>query len=274
MSGKLRVDTSELRHKIDGLIASQSITSASRSLAELWNLDKSSSAASFVVSRYEALRSRLKLASYRVAVLRSFTVEPVVPLLRAAAFIAGIDLSIYLSEFNAYAQEILDPDSALYTFKPDAVFLAAQTRDIAPELWRDFSSLNAEQTQDAATRVSSEIRKLVQAFRSRSQAHLIIHNLEHPETASTGLLDGQASHSQAWAIQEINRALQKITSEQSGIYILDYDVLTARHGRAQWHDERKWLTVRMPISSPNLIHLASEWLRFLHPLTGKLAKVL
>jgi len=66
--------------------------------------------------------------------------------------------------------------------------------------------------------------------------------------------------------------LRTLAREYRGVYILDYDALVARHGRATWGDERKWLTVRLPVSSPHLQHLAGEWLRFLHPLTGKVAK--
>ena len=53
---------------------------------------------------------------------------------------------------------------------------------------------------------------------------------------------------------------------------LDYDALVARYGRESWGDDRKWLTGRLPVSSANLPHLAAEWMRFVHPLTGKLAK--
>ena len=78
--------------------------------------EKSLTSASFLVSYYEQLRPKLNLLSCRLAVLRSFTVEPMVPLLRAAAFNAGIDLALHLSDFNAHAQEILDSQSALYAF--------------------------------------------------------------------------------------------------------------------------------------------------------------
>ena len=60
--------------------------------------------------------------------------------------------------------------------------------------------------------------------------------------------------------------------ESRGVYILDYDALVARHGRETWGDARKWLTVRLPVASIHLPHLAAEWLRFLHPLAGKIAK--
>jgi FkbH-like protein len=263
-----------LRQQIEPLIASGDDQAAARLLRELWTQEKSFSSASFLISCYEQLRPKLSLLSCRLAILRSFTVEPMVPLLRAAAFNAGIDLDLHLSDFNAHAQEILDPQSALYAFSSDAVILALQTRDVAPDMWHDFSALTADQVREAIARVTAEFRNWVQTLRKHSQAHLVIHNLEQPKIPNRGLLDARFADGQNAAIQQINRQVQEIASSHPGVYALDYDGLVARYGRAHWHDERKWLTVRLPIAAQNLNHLVNEWLRFLCPLTGKLAKVL
>jgi len=79
-----RASVSDLRSEIDHLIADGDSAPASLLLRELWTRDSSSSAASFVVSRYEQLRPQLNLLPYRLVMLRSFTVEPMVPLLRAS----------------------------------------------------------------------------------------------------------------------------------------------------------------------------------------------
>ncbi|HZQ70123.1 MAG TPA: HAD-IIIC family phosphatase [Terriglobales bacterium] len=268
------VNLSEIKSEIDRLIASGEASAAISLLAELWSQDKSASAASFLVSHYEQQRPHLSVAPHKLAILRSFTVEPMVPLLRAAAFVAGIDLSVHLSEFNAYVQEIVDPQSALYRFAPDSVVLAVQTRDIAPELFRDFSGLSSEQVSVAVERVISDYRAWISNFRRHSRANLVVHNLEQPTHPARGLFEAQSPGNQTFAIQQINRGLRDIAAEQSGVYVLDYDALVARYGRLQWHDERKWLTVRLPISAPNLNHLVEEWMRFLHPLTGRVAKAL
>lgn len=268
------MNTADLRQEIDRLIAESEASMASNLLAELWARENSPSTASFVVSRHEQLRPNLNLLPYRVAILRAFTVEPIIPLMRAGAFVAGMDVTVQPSEFNAHVQEILDPQSALYSFAPDAVILAVQTRDVAPELWRDFSDLTAEQVQAVVARVIGDFRSWIRNFRAYSRAHLVIHNLEEPVVPSRGILDSQLAANQAGAIQQINRELQSLAAEQIGVYILDYDALVARHGRSSWHDDRKWLTVRLPMAAQNLNHVAQEWLRFLHPLAGKTAKAL
>jgi FkbH-like protein len=263
-----------LREEVDELIASGSAEAAAQRLLELGRKESGPAAAAFIASRIEKLRGKIRLLEYRLSILRSFTVEPLVPTLRAAAFTFGIDLQVQIGEFNAYAQEILDPESSLYSFAPDAVVLAARTVDLAPDLWQDFTSLSPASVSEATQRVCRSFRQWLQAFRERSQASLLVHTLEQPPRPSAGLLDQQSLAGQAESIQSINRELRLMAREVGGVYVMDYDALIARHGRLRWQDDRKWLTARMPIAADHLIYLSREWLRFLVPLAGKIAKAL
>ena len=128
------METGEFRKDVDGAIARGDASGAARMLASAWELDPGSALAGFVASRYDRIAGRLDLLRQRWAILRSFTVEPVVPVFRAGAYAVGVALETHLGEFNAYAQEILDAGSALYRFQPDVAVLAVQTRDVAPEL--------------------------------------------------------------------------------------------------------------------------------------------
>jgi FkbH-like protein len=265
---------SDLRQEIDTLIAAGSAGSAVLRLGELWRKESGPGTAAFVVSRYEKLRPHLSLVPYRLAILRSFTVEPVVPLLRAAAFLNGIDLTFHVGDFNAYPQEIMDEASSLYRFKPDAVVLAVRAADIASDLWLEYADLAPEAALAAVHRVTDSLHSWVRMFRERNAANLIIHNLEQPDVPSLGVLDAQNNGGQKAAVERINQQLRDLAGKHRGVFVLDYDSLVARHGRIRWRDQRKWLTARMPIAADQLIHLAREWLRFLIPLTGKTAKVL
>ncbi|MGH9468909.1 MAG: HAD-IIIC family phosphatase [Terriglobia bacterium] len=266
------MECAALRSEIDRAIAAGDAAAAFSSLAELWSRDPSSSTAGFVISRYEALRGRLALKPYRLAILRSFTVEPIVPFVRAGAFTYGIDLSVHRGDFNAYTQEILDPKSAIYAFQPDAVFLAVATCDIAPDLWSDYARLSPDAAANAATRVIQNFADCIGAFRQHSNASLVIHTLEQPAFAARGIIDAQAQRGQARLIESINNELRCLAAKEKGVYVLDYDALVAHHGRQAWRDERKWLTARLPVAAPHLGHVAREWLRFLLPLAGKVAK--
>lgn len=266
--------SSELKQEVDSLVAADDAGLATQRLAESWRREPTVATASFVISRFEALRERLPLLPFRLAILRSFTVEPLIPLLRAACFVIGVDLVVYTSDFNAYAQELLDPASFLYSFRPEAVILAVQTRDIAPELWNKGPALAESENDNVASRVAGGFRDWISAFRECSQAHLIIHSLDEPLLPDKDLVESPSAPERLEVVRKINAALQDFATELAGVYLLDYDGLIARHGRRDWYDERMWTTARLPIASANLIQVVKEWMRFVHPLTGKVAKAL
>jgi len=269
---------SNLRAEIDGLIADRAFNPASRRLVELWRRDPSPATSCFVTLRLDEIRDEFSLTKFKLAISRSFTVEPLVPLLRAEAFRYGIDLEVQIGDFNTYVQDILDSRSSLYLFAPDAVVLAVRTDQAAPELWRDFADL-APATAERATpgivgNIVNNYEQCIATFRKYSQAALILHSLECPSWPSLGVLDNQSDTGQSGLIRQINRKLRRIAAEFPGVYILDYDALVARHGRERWNDERKWLMARLPIAADYLLAMAREWIRFIVPLSGRTAKVL
>lgn len=267
-------DTADLRREIEHLLAAGDAAEARILLEEAWRQNPGPALASFLVSRFDHLRSQLALVPCRLAILRSFTAEPVAPVLRAAAAVSGIDVIVQFGDFNAYAQEILDEGSSLYRFAPDVTILAVRTRDIAPEIWEGFADLSSDDIRMVIERVETSFAAWLMSFRAHSQAHLVVHTLETPPVPSTSISDAQSEMGQVEVIRTINRTLGRLAREHAGVYLLDYDGLIARHGGLGWSDERKWLTARMPLASTSLIHLANEWVKFLHPLTGKVCKAL
>jgi FkbH-like protein len=263
-----------LRTEVDRLLAEGAIEAASRRLAELWRREPGSATAAFVGSRADQLRDKLPLTKFKLAILRSFTVEPIVPPLRAEAFAYGIDLEVHIGDFNTYVQDFVDAKSSLYRFAPNAVVLAVRTEDVAPELTHQFADLAPEAARQAAHRVASGYEQWINSFRQHSQAALIIHSLERPARPSLGVVDGQSETGQSGLIRHINSELRRIAGSHRGVYVLDYEGLVARYGSEHWHDERKWLMARLPISAENLLPMAREWMRFLVPLSGRTAKAL
>src|SRR5882672_4056906 len=266
--------SSNLRAEVDRLIAEGAFDFAGRRLAELWRRDPGLAGAASIISRLDQFGEKLALTKLKVAILRSFTVEPIVPLVRCAAFSYGIDLAVHVGDFNAYVQEILDASSSPYRFAPDAVVLAVRTAEVAPDLWHQFADLAPGAAQQAAERVVHSYEQWIAAFRERSQAALIIHSLEQPRIPSFGVMDGQSESGQCGLIRQINHELRRIAARYLGVYILDYAALVTRHGSEHWHDERRWLTARLPIATDHLLHMAREWMRFALPLSGRVAKAL
>src|SRR3984957_8578360 len=259
------------RNQIISAIEAREHPRAFALMRQLFNEAPTLANAQFVLKQAAPIREHLALVPCRLAILRSFTVEPVVPILRALALFHGIDLIVHVGGFNAYSKELLDTDSELYRFSPDVVILATQTRDVLPELWSNDSP--SEDTEALAARAVEDIKNLIGSLRSRSTAHLILNTLEMPAHPNAGILDTQRT-GQSEAIRTVNRHVQDAAAKHLGVYVLDYDALIARFGRLNWGDESKWLTMRMPLGADSFVHLAREYIRFLLPLCGRTCKAL
>jgi FkbH-like protein len=268
-------DTSlaQLRSELEEGLEAGNALHAEAVLREVWAAAPSHANAAFVVHRFERIREALPLRRCKVSVLRSFTVEPLIPLLRATGFVNRLDLDVRVGGFNTYVQEILDPESELYGFAPEVVILAVQTRDVVPQLWHEFADLDDEAIDAAVVETGKLYERLVDSFRLEG-ASLVLHTLEVPPIPSRGfLLDAQSERGQVEAIRQVNRKLGELARSAPNVALVDYDGLVARRGREAWFDRRKWLTSRMPIAATEQIHLAEEWVRSLHALTGMVCKV-
>jgi FkbH-like protein len=263
----------DVRTEIELALGAEDWLLAHARLQQLWASQRSGAVANFVMACANRLQPHVALKSLRVFALRSFTIEPVLKSLAASSFMAGIDLTTGVGDFNSYPQEILDPNSSLYQFDPNAVFLCVQTRDIVPQLWSGYAELNRHQVQEMVANTIAEFSTWFEVFRKHSNASLIVHLLEKPLMPSQGVLDAQTDSGQFATVDEINRGIRKSARLFAGIHLLDYDSLIARHGRATWHDEVKWRVSRMPIAARHLSDLADEWLRFICALSGQVCKV-
>ncbi|MBI1358255.1 MAG: HAD-IIIC family phosphatase [Acidobacteria bacterium] len=239
---------SELRAEIDRLADAGRFTEAAVALNGLWLQEPTAGSARFLIQRYESWRQSLALRSFRLAVLRSYTVEPLIPLLRAEAFVAGLDLTAHVGEFNVWAQDIYNASSPLYSFEPDAVILALEEPD------------------------PSEILGALDFFRRHSAAAVIVHNRAVPARPRRGVFDAQSDASEREAVQALNRRLRETVRDVRGVYVLDYDAVVAAAGAEAWRDARKWVSVRLPMASAQMSRLVGEWMRFVQPLAGKVAK--
>ncbi len=261
-----------MREAINEAIEAGRYGEARSAVEMLWKGQPTGAVANYVLSCIPRWRQTIPGKPWRVYFLRSFTLEPMVPLLRAGGGLEGLDLTVGVGALGAYMQEVLSADSPLYRFQPDSVIVAIQTRDIAPSLWEN--GVPGSALAAVAEDVLDQYSKLIQALRSYSQADIILHTLEEPVHPSFGVFDAQCTDGQAAAVQEINQGLRRLAGQWSGVYLLDYDRLVAAHGRQNWHDERKWLLVRLPIRAEYQYLMANEWLRYLVPLAGRGAKVL
>lgn len=203
----------------------------------------------------------------RIALLSSFTIEFLVPVVRAQCFAAGIDASIYAGPFGQYEQEIRNPDSGLARFQPDVVVIA-----------NDWRSLGLRDEEEAPAQVIAErvggLESLWQQIRERLGCAVIQFNFELPPFDALGHLSAALSGGRGRVLRGINLALWEAAQRSSGVVILDLEQVAARFGKDRWSDPVMWHTARQYPAVEALPVLAHQLTALLRALLGLAFKCL
>ena len=185
--------------------------------------------------------------SARVAVLGSYTTTQLVGMLRLAALRWGIAIELYEAPYAHYRQEILDPASGLYAFKPDFVVLALHAAEAALP---DYSRAPAEEVRAELDRW----RSLWEVLASRCPARLIVHNFALPIESAMGHLASRVPGSRKAMMHALNARLGEAAGET--VSIVDCERLSALYGKRRWFDDRYWYVSRQAVALDALPTLA------------------
>ena len=134
----------------------------------------------------DALKSQLGARRLRAYIVRSVTVEPILPFLTTEAVLSNYVLDLQVGGYGSYVDEMLNPQSALAKFKPDIVFVLLDLEDIAgrlPDLCADGigEGVDAEIEESVA-----RMAQLLRSFRASSSARILFQGCVVPDVTSLG----------------------------------------------------------------------------------------
>lgn len=194
---------------------------------------------------------RLHQREARIAVLGNFTTHPLVALLDLYLAAGGVGAEIYEADYGTMRQEILDPTSGLYQFRPDFLVIAATWRDLGqrPALTDDRAGVLA--------RIEAESEGWASLWRTahdRLGCQIIQNNFDTPPWRPLSNLE--ASHPGGFGrfVSLVNHAIQD--AAPPFVTIHDVDHLAAASGRWEWGDERFYHHAKLPCSPEHLVDYA------------------
>ncbi|MDO5581603.1 MAG: HAD-IIIC family phosphatase [Planctomycetia bacterium] len=198
----------------------------------------------------------------RIGVLGSCTTNFFVSVLKAAGFARGIHLEIYEAPYGNYNQEILNPNSALYSFKPDVVFLLIESHDFTADPIID---------EQRAENYIKRILNLQQILHDRLGSHLIFTGLDMPLIHTWNDLEYTESKGRCRQIARINQELA--SSAGPNISFLSVERLISLCSSA-WSNPRDWFTSKQYPSPEGLPILADAVAAQIAAIYGLSKKVL
>ncbi len=200
--------------------------------------------------------------SINLAILGSSTTSFFVPVIQAYCFRAGIHAHIYEGGYNSYRQEILDPQSGLHKFKPDAVAIILNHRDLA------FPPMNNE---DAPKNSTEEFRNLWSVLQRHSPCHIVQVGFDTPSYSAWGSLEDTTIGGRSRTIGKINSLLSK--NLPAGVSFLDMNRVALQCGQ-NFHSSVDWYQNKQYPSLEALPVLAEYLNSHIRAAFGYTAKVL
>jgi FkbH-like protein len=201
----------------------------------------------------------------KVALLSSFTIDPLSIYLDIKSRLADLFPEIYVAQFNQYQQEILDENSGLYAFKPDVIILAVQADVLVNEnFYSEFVKLpDAEQYQ---TGILHRFQSLLSTLTSRTDALVLVNNFMVPSFTPLGILDNKTENGLRSFFHKLNQRLAELYRKNGQVYVVDLEAAAGKHGKARCIDPKLYYRGSFVFSESFLPVIADEYMGYIKAL--------
>ncbi|MBI3616097.1 MAG: HAD-IIIC family phosphatase [Candidatus Omnitrophica bacterium] len=214
------------------------------------------------------------LPPLRLAVLRSFTIEPLIEVLKVKLFLEGYRLELFLNEFNQVEQEILDPQSRFYRFSPQVVFLAVRLEELCPALLKGRSRLSPPQLEEMEKEVLSTLSGWIEMMIRQGIPNFLLSNFLVPPAGPQGIFDLQTPAGQIPVIRRLNLKLLSLREPFPQMILFDLELLASGLGKAQFLDPLQYYRMSNPYALSAYPAYGEFLLRHLKALLGHRRKCL
>ena len=198
----------------------------------------------------DAIHAQLGARRLKTYIVRSVTLEPILPFLTAEAVLSNYLLDLHVGGYGSYVDEMLNSGSALARSKPDLVLVVLDLEDIAGELPRLCADGKGADVEAEIAESVGRVGQLLRGLRSCCAARLVFQGIVVPDFTSLGDVgDANLPNSLSNAVQRLNHKLAALCATIADCVFFDVDRLAARFGRARWRDPRMFLASRLPVAS-------------------------
>ena len=199
----------------------------------------------------DALVADCGLRPLKVFIIRSVTIEPMLPALNVEAALQGFLLNVKVGEFGSYVDDPVNAAGPLARFVPDLVFFMLEPEDVAGDLADLIAARSGPAVLERIDSAAELVGTMLRGLRRFCNARVLIHGFLLPDrTAAGDVADANLAWSLPRALNELNARVARLCREFPDCVFFDVDRLAARVGRAAWRDRRLFLASRLPVAPP------------------------
>jgi FkbH-like protein len=206
----------------------------------------------------------------RLAVLGNYSTQFLSKSLEYSGLAAGINFDMYSAEYDQIDAEIYNPDSELYAFDPDFIFIAISTL----KLQATFYSLSLGKKTSYSQDYIDHINELLTVVGSRCGAKIILNNLEIANDQVYGSLYAKMDQSFASKTYELNSSLIALSKKIDNCYLFDLNGLIQYYGAKNIRDWAQYVNSDMHYTLDFHALFAEKLTSFISAFLGNFKKCL
>ena len=172
----------------------------------------------------------------RLALLGTSTLAHLHSGLRIAALRRGIWLATYENDYGQYLQELMDPGSALYEFRPTAVLFAFDARHVTAGV---HSAMSPAEAEDAFDALRGKFQQCWTLAREAFCCPVLQQTIVPAMPSLLGANEHRLPGARAAFIARVNAALRSWADAQ-GVDLVSLDARISQDGLYAWHDPALW----------------------------------
>lgn len=214
------------------------------------------------------------LPIFKIAILRNFTIESLLPILEGEIYLAGFRPVIRIGDYDNVAFESMSSNSYINDFKPDLILVINWLETISPILTNQFIKKTKEEIELEVKRIKNYYKDVQIGLRKKTTCPILISNFNLPVEPTLGIMDSQKTYYQFNTIQNINTQILLDSNKIDDVYILDIARIFTEIGSLYSIDQRNWQTSKAPLSYKSNLRISQEIGKFVKAFRGKTKKCL
>ncbi|WP_336622135.1 HAD-IIIC family phosphatase [Flavobacterium paronense] len=204
----------------------------------------------------------------KVAVLGDTATQFLTQALKGLGFDKGFDLQIWESDFNQIEQQVSDPNSELYDFKPEIVIVFQSSH----KLLSKYNKLKPETCSSLANDEIDSIGFMLENLSIQLDAKIIYYNYTEIDDAVFGSYALKTESSFLFQLRKLNFELMQFATENANFYLCDLSTIQNQIGKSNFFQSSIYINTEMVLSLDALPLIASRTLNIIESLNGNFKK--
>ncbi len=216
-------------------------------------------------------KSKLDAGTYpcmRLAMLGDCATQLFSTAIKGCGYENRLNFEIFDADYNQIDAQVIDSDSELYRFQPDAVLLVMCTEKLYEAFCTSAPARRSQFAQDTHDRIVGYWARV----QSQQAARILQCTFVEIDDGVFGSFSNRTESAFLFQLRKLNLLLMESAGRHPNVYMVDLCALQSRIGRDVFYDEKYYYSAKMPISLAALPEAAKLVTDVLAALQGRVRK--